>query len=148
METRLSAVRKSTNEDREAIDKILPYFSTDSSSFNTSQMMSSSASLLLGEAEPKVKEHCLATLIDQHINVTEHVYLAHQRLHVDLRNFMICRRMVRESQQTCQQVRVERTASTNVDIVCAQARKRDWRPFVFRPRKIHRLFHGTFGFAS
>ena len=29
-----------------------------------------------------VNEHCLATLIDQHINVTEHVYLAHEGLHV------------------------------------------------------------------
>ena len=34
-----------------------------------------------------VKEQCLATLIDQHINVSEHANLAHERLHVDLRNF-------------------------------------------------------------
>ena len=38
-----------------------------------------------------MQERFLATLIDQHINVTEHDYLTHERLHVDLRNFMMCR---------------------------------------------------------
>ena len=49
--------------------------------------------------------------------------------------------MVREGRQASQQVDVERTASTNVDLVRAQARGRTWRPFLFRPRNIHRIFH-------
>ena len=95
-----------------------------------------------------LKEHCLTTLTDGHINVTEHVYLAHQRLQADLGNFVICRIMVREGRHACQQVGVERTASTNADLARAQARKRAWRPFLVPPRNIHRLFHEHQAFLS
>ena len=79
-----------------------------------------------------MKEHCLTTLIDQHVNVTEHDYLARERLHVDLRNFTICR------------VKADKPASESVSKaprvpMSTSVRVQGGRHFPSQPRNIHRL---------